>query len=53
MSRIYLDANSIIFKTPDAIPLVTAIEEQVDLFLTGDKALARCVDVNVEVLAGL
>ncbi len=40
------------FKTPDAIHLATAIEEKSDLFLTGDKALARCVEVNVEVLAG-
>jgi predicted nucleic acid-binding protein len=38
------------FKTPDAIHLATAIEEQSDLFLTGDRALARCVEVNVEVL---
>ena len=38
------------FKTPDAIHLATAIEEQADLFLTGDKALARCDEVNVEVL---
>lgn len=40
------------FKTPDAIHLAAAIEEQADLFLTGDKALARCVEVKVEVLAG-
>jgi len=40
------------FKTPDAIHLATAIEEKADLFLTGDKALARCVEVKVEVLAG-
>ena len=40
------------FKTPDAIHLATAIEEKVDVFLTGDRALARCVEVKVEVLAG-
>ena len=40
------------FKTPDAIHLATAIEEKADLFLTGDKSLARCVEVQVEVLAG-
>jgi len=40
------------FKTPDAIHLATAIEEKADLFLTGDRALARCVEVRVEVLAG-
>jgi predicted nucleic acid-binding protein len=39
-------------KTPDAIHLATAIEEKADLFLTGDRALARCVEVKVEVLAG-
>ena len=39
------------FKTPDAIHLATAIEENVDVFLTGDRALTRCVEVNVEMLA--
>jgi predicted nucleic acid-binding protein len=38
------------FKTPDAIHLATAIEEHVDLFLTGDTALARCREVQVEVI---
>jgi len=38
------------FKTPDALHLATAIEEKADLFLTGDKALARCAEVKVEVL---
>ncbi len=37
-------------RTPDAIHLATAIEEQADLFLTGDTALARCSEVRVEVL---
>jgi len=40
------------FKTPDAIHLATALEGKADLFLTGDGALARCVEVKVEVLAG-
>ena len=38
------------FKTPDAIHLASAIEEKVDLFLTGDASLARCSDVPVEIL---
>lgn len=38
------------FKTPDAIHLATAIEEQADLFLTGDTALTRCPEVTVEIL---
>ena len=40
------------FKTPDAIHLATAIEEKADFFLTGDRTLARCVEVKVEVFAG-
>jgi len=39
------------FKTPDALHLATAIEERADLFLTGDDALARCAEIQVEVLA--
>jgi len=38
------------FKTPDALHLATAIEERADLFLTGDDALARCAEIQVEVL---
>ena len=38
------------FKTPDALHLATAIEERADLFLTGDGALARCAEIQVEVL---
>ena len=38
------------FKTPDALHLATAIEQRVDAFLTGDAELARCTDLNVEVL---
>jgi predicted nucleic acid-binding protein len=38
------------FKTPDAIHLATAIEENVSLFLTGDGKLQRCTEVKVEVL---
>lgn len=40
------------FKTPDAIHLASAIEEKVDVFLTGDSSLARCTDIAVEVLEG-
>lgn len=38
------------FKTPDAIHLATAIEEDADLFLTGDDDLKRCPDLKIEVL---
>ena len=38
------------FKTPDAIHLASAIEAQVDLFLTGDSSLVKCPDLNVELL---
>jgi len=38
------------FKTPDAIHLATAIHEGASVFLTGDATLARCPEVNVEVL---
>lgn len=37
-------------KTPDALHLATALEQASDVFLTGDAALARCGEVNVEVL---
>jgi len=38
------------FKTPDALHLATAIEEGAALFLTGDAALRRCGELNVEIL---
>lgn len=38
------------FKTPDAIHLATAIAQQADLFITGDAALTRCVELTVDVL---
>jgi len=38
------------FKTPDAIHLATAILSGCPSFLTGDKSLARCGDIAVEVL---
>jgi uncharacterized protein len=38
------------FKTPDAIHLATAIAERADVFLTGDVALARCPNIQVEVI---
>jgi predicted nucleic acid-binding protein len=38
------------FKTPDAIHLATAILWDASVLLTGDAALARCGEINVEVL---
>ena len=38
------------FKTPDAIHLATAIEEKADAFLTGDAALARCSEIQIDVI---
>ena len=38
------------FKTPDAIHLATAINEDASVFLTGDAELVRCAGLNVEVL---
>ncbi len=35
----------------DALHLATAIRERADVFLTGDKNLRRCSDVNVVVLS--
>ena len=37
-------------KTPDALHLATAIISGAKVFLTGDKALARCTEIAVEVL---
>jgi predicted nucleic acid-binding protein len=37
-------------KTPDAIHLATAILAGVSAFLTGDRNLARCTEVSVEIL---
>ncbi len=37
-------------RTPDAIHVATAIEEHAELFLTGDRELARCKEVKVEVV---
>jgi predicted nucleic acid-binding protein len=34
----------------DALHLATAIREQADVFLTGDKRLARCTEINVTLL---
>jgi predicted nucleic acid-binding protein len=38
------------FKTPDSLHLATAIVAQADVFLTGDAALSKCSEVNVEVV---
>jgi predicted nucleic acid-binding protein len=37
-------------KTPDAIHFATAIELQADLVLTGDRDMARCTQIKVELL---
>jgi predicted nucleic acid-binding protein len=37
-------------RTPDAIHLATAIRDKADYFLTGDRGLARCTDIEVVVL---
>jgi predicted nucleic acid-binding protein len=39
------------FRTPDAIHLGTAMVQEANLFLTGDKALAKCQEVPVEVVS--
>jgi len=40
------------FRPPDAIHLATAVLARADVFLTGDRNLARCPGLNVEILAG-
>lgn len=37
-------------KTPDALHYATAVEAGASVFLTGDRGLARCLEVPVEVL---
>jgi len=39
------------FKTPDAIHLAAAIVGQCDSFLTNDRRLKKCTDIQVEVIA--
>ena len=38
------------FKTPDAIHLASAIRIKASAFLTGDRSLARCGEISVEIL---
>lgn len=38
------------FKTPDALHLASAIEMGASVFLTGDRTLARCDEINVEII---
>lgn len=38
------------FKTPDALHLATAILGKATAFLTGDRILARCGEIPVEIL---
>jgi len=37
-------------KTPDALHYASAMEARANVFLTGDRVLARCSDVAVEIL---
>ena len=37
-------------RSPDAIHLGTAIDEGADVFITGDATLARCTEIDVDVL---
>ena len=38
------------FKTADAIHLATAIVHEADAFLTGDRQLRRCRDIEIELI---
>ena len=38
------------FRTPDAIHLATALVHRVSVYLTGDKQLARCSEVSVQLI---
>src|SRR5438105_3515230 len=40
------------FRAPDAVHLATALLVGVDVFLTGDRNLERCPDLDVRVLTG-
>jgi uncharacterized protein len=37
-------------KTPDAIHIATALEQQATIFLTADQAFTRCQEITVELL---
>lgn len=52
--RLYLDAAPLIYrflKTPDAIHLASASLSRCELFLTHDRALERCSELEIEVMA--
>jgi predicted nucleic acid-binding protein len=38
------------FRAPDAIHLATAIGHGVDIFLTGDRSLAKCPGLHIELI---
>jgi predicted nucleic acid-binding protein len=40
------------FRAPDAVHLATALLVRADVFLTGDRNLERCPDLDVQVLTG-
>ncbi len=40
-------------RTPDAIHFATALKENAGIFITGDKTLARCGEIPIEVLTDI
>jgi predicted nucleic acid-binding protein len=47
-----LRARHRFLKTPDAIHLASASLSACDVFLTHDRALERCAELRVEIMAG-